>query len=285
MTLAPVASFWSGPDLTFLEQVSLKSFADMGHPTTLYSYEEIGNIPESVVLKDARDILPEFKIFPHFRTIAAFSDRFRIEMIKKTGEIWVDADVACIKPFPMQDYLFAQTGRYFGNAVLKLPQSSKALGELSDFLAQEDLVFKNHWKSFRFFQRRPDLITQIDRDHFAFIDVATAPYHYTLFGAVALTHYLHLHGEQSHQMPSNSFYPFHAMSLRGNYSRPRRPRIVVPEECYGVHHIGGKPFRKKWDQRGEFAPPHPGSFIGRLCDKHGIDPLAAPYVPKVNNRD
>ena len=51
--LPEIASLWIGGQLSWLEQLCLKSFADAGHHTTLYSYEEIPNVPEGVHTAEA----------------------------------------------------------------------------------------------------------------------------------------------------------------------------------------------------------------------------------------
>lgn len=47
--LPKIASLWIGGDLSWLEQLCLKSFADAGHQITLYSYAPISNLPEGVL--------------------------------------------------------------------------------------------------------------------------------------------------------------------------------------------------------------------------------------------
>ena len=56
--LPKIASLWIGGDLSWLEQLCLKSFADAGHQITLYSYAPISNLPEGVLAGDANEIYP-----------------------------------------------------------------------------------------------------------------------------------------------------------------------------------------------------------------------------------
>lgn len=62
--LAEIASLWIGDRLTWLEQLCLKSFADAGHHTTLYSYKKIENLPDGVHSADASG---KFRGVPMYR--------------------------------------------------------------------------------------------------------------------------------------------------------------------------------------------------------------------------
>ena len=87
MTKLPeIASLWIGSELTWLEQVCLKSYIDHGHKVYLYSYDPVENVPDGVVMKDAAEILPADKIIRHARTgsPAFHADVFRLRLMKKT---------------------------------------------------------------------------------------------------------------------------------------------------------------------------------------------------------
>ncbi len=146
--LPEIASFWTGAPLSFTERLCLKSFVDMGHPTTLYSYSTLENVPEGVRCVNAAEILPEpDKIVVHKRTgsPALFANRFRYHLLRKRpGIIWADTDAYCLRPFlPKDGYFFAycdKRDRVIANGIMALPADSPALQLLLAFSADEHLV-------------------------------------------------------------------------------------------------------------------------------------------------
>jgi hypothetical protein len=56
--LVKLGSLWIGGNLSWLEQLCLKSFLDHGHEVTLYTYEGVTNAPEGTVVADARPMFP-----------------------------------------------------------------------------------------------------------------------------------------------------------------------------------------------------------------------------------
>ena len=54
-----IQSLWIGTKLSNLEKLSIKSFIDNGHTYHLYTYAEVKNIPEGVIVKDGNEILPK----------------------------------------------------------------------------------------------------------------------------------------------------------------------------------------------------------------------------------
>ncbi len=273
-----VASFWTGSPLSFFEQVCLKSFAAHGHKTVLYSYTQGLNVPSGVELADATDILPEPADYGYSGGFAQFADIFRINLIQKTGATWVDCDVACLQPMPDRPYLFAMAGRWTGNAVLRLPQDSPALGYLVDLFNAKDLVLPPDWPWRHLLPQ--DILDRAQPTGFHISEIERTALPYMTFGPVALHYALEKTGEGTHRMPPHSFYPVHPIVLRRNYFRPKLAPIIIPEDTIAIHHVGGKPFQVKFASLGEFVPPHPNSFIGKLCTKYDIDPAAAPVQIK-----
>jgi hypothetical protein len=99
-----IQSLWIGPELSKLEQLCLKSFIDNGHEFHLYTYAEIKNVPEGVIIKDGNEILDESEIFRYKNgSVSAFSNLFRLTMLYKKGGYWVDTDVICVRPFKFDE--------------------------------------------------------------------------------------------------------------------------------------------------------------------------------------
>jgi hypothetical protein len=125
-------SLWIGKSLSKMEQLSIKSFIDYGNMYHLYSYEEVLNVPEGTIVKDANEILPEKDIFTYKNgSFSAFSNYFRFQLLHQKGGYWVDTDFICLKKIELdQPYVIAsQVGPNYKEKVtsffLKLPQNSK----------------------------------------------------------------------------------------------------------------------------------------------------------------
>lgn len=105
MKLPIIQSLWIGDDLTNMEKLCIQSFIDNGHEFHLYTYTDIGGIPEGTIVKDGNEILPESEIFKtkHRSSVSKFSDWFRYALLSKHGNFWVDMDLICIRPFNFTD--------------------------------------------------------------------------------------------------------------------------------------------------------------------------------------
>ena len=93
--------FWDKKKITLFEYCYLKSFLKNNFKVNVYSFEKI-KLPKNVNLKDASRILKkiEMKKFIHQGVKscpAAFADKFRIELMKKTKGWWFDMDILCLK--------------------------------------------------------------------------------------------------------------------------------------------------------------------------------------------
>ncbi|RYF04347.1 MAG: hypothetical protein EOO77_29790, partial [Oxalobacteraceae bacterium] len=54
-------TFWDGPRLGYLEQISIASALEQGHAYTVYSYEpdRLDGVPEGAELRDAREVMTD----------------------------------------------------------------------------------------------------------------------------------------------------------------------------------------------------------------------------------
>ncbi len=136
-----VQSLWIDDEITDLQRMCYNSFRAHGHLVKLYSYGQINNLPQGVVLCDANEILPFDNVFrDQYNSYATFSDWFRIALLNARGGWWVDSDVICLKHFHLEDdYAFAteqadQNGNItICNAVIKSPANAPLLlGILAD---------------------------------------------------------------------------------------------------------------------------------------------------------
>jgi glycosyl transferase-like sugar-binding protein len=91
--------FWAQGGLSNLERMSCNSFLRHGYKLNLWSYSPISNVPAGVILKDAREILPEQEMFCNANgSYAGFSDVFRYAVLNKIGGLWADTDIIALKP-------------------------------------------------------------------------------------------------------------------------------------------------------------------------------------------
>ncbi|HEY0379750.1 MAG TPA: glycosyltransferase [Pyrinomonadaceae bacterium] len=96
-----IQGLWIGAEMSVMEQLSVSSFLSNGHEYHLYVYDEMRNVPEGAVVKDAGEILPASSIFQykHQASYAGFANFFRYKLLLERGGWWVDTDVVCLKPF------------------------------------------------------------------------------------------------------------------------------------------------------------------------------------------
>ncbi len=133
-----VNSLWIGKHLSDLELLTINSFLHHGHAFVLWTYGAIDNVPGSVQINDANDIIDEANVFKYpddsklkwgKGSYAGFSDIFRYKLLYEKGGWWVDMDLTCLKPFDFEeDYFFRSHWKYkvVGNA-MKCPKGSKLM--------------------------------------------------------------------------------------------------------------------------------------------------------------
>lgn len=271
--LPKIASLWIGGRLSWLEQLCLKSFADQGHHTTLYSYSPIPNLPEGVHAGDAEEIFPSEPMLIHAKngSPAIHADMWRLHLLAKTDCIWVDADMYCYRPFDFDSpfvYGWEKPGQVC-NAVLGLPSDSKTLLGLLDF-------FKDEYAIAPWLKPWQQAELQAEKD-------AGRPVHMTeqnwgFTGPASVTYFLEKTGEIEHAEPQIVFYPI---------SFPDRNHMIMSkfnieerltEQTRGVH-FWARRMKPRLEEK-ENNTPRRHSFMEGLIAKHGIDPAAAPIPPK-----
>ncbi len=140
--MANFGTFFEG-ELTWMERGCLRSFLRHGHSMTLYSYTPLDDVPAGIIVADAASIVPHDLCFrtvggPHHGTITAFSNLFRYAMIRKTGLIWADTDIVCLRPdwpdLPLlagfQDAVTINCAVLGGDPALPLFAEAQAVSEL-----------------------------------------------------------------------------------------------------------------------------------------------------------
>ncbi len=267
--LPEIASLWIGGQLSWLEQLCLKSFADAGHHTTLYSYEEIPNIPEGVYAADAAEIFPENPMYRHVRTgsPAIHADLWRLNLLQKTDKIWVDADIYCYRPFNFtRKTVFGwEKHNLVCNAVLGLPKTSRALKTMLEFFKDEYAIAP--WL-------KPWQKAELEAEKAAGKPVHMTAQHWGFTGPAAVTYFLKQSGEVKYAESVSAFYPVSFKDRNKMFQSRFDMNDWFTEDTKGVHFWARR--MKPRLQEKENNRPRPGSFMHEVMVKHGINPDAAP---------
>jgi hypothetical protein len=133
-----VRTFWTGPDLSYYEELSLRSVVASGARVLLYSYNKNLSVPEGVELVDAREILSGPLYQFHHKdgdlSLALHSDLFRYLAIQKFGGWYMDLDMIVMKDTLPDDkiYLAYQEDGVVNAAVMKFPPQSSIMNAAID---------------------------------------------------------------------------------------------------------------------------------------------------------
>jgi hypothetical protein len=92
-----VHMLWVEGDLDPVGRLGCASFLAHGYDVQLWSYGTPANRPGGVTLRDAREILPESRIFRYQNgSLAGFANLFRYAVLARHGGLWSDTDVVCL---------------------------------------------------------------------------------------------------------------------------------------------------------------------------------------------
>jgi hypothetical protein len=102
-----VHGLWINGNMTSLELLTIHSFIDHGYEFHFWTYNQsIQDLPQSVLLKDANEIIPTKEVFQYSNenqfghgkgSYAGFSDIFRYKLLYEYGGWWTDMDITCLK--------------------------------------------------------------------------------------------------------------------------------------------------------------------------------------------
>ena len=140
-----IQGLWIGPELSVMEQLSIASFLRNGHEYHLYVYDELRNVPQGTVIKDASEVLPTSQIFQYKQnqSYAGFANFFRYKLLLERGGWWADTDTVCLKPFdfPAQ-HVFAtelcQGVQVVTSGIIKAPAGSEAMRQAWEICRSKD---------------------------------------------------------------------------------------------------------------------------------------------------
>lgn len=261
MTYPTAASLWIGGSLSWLEQLCLSSFVSVGQPIKLYTYGTVRGVPEGVELADANSIWSPPQALAAAQAPALIADFFRLYMMRATDEIWVDADMVALRPFVANEHGFAaglaRDGGEINNAVLRLPPESATLTGMISAIENPDFVplwmRRIHQKELR---QLPHM-ERILRAHKMMRAV---------FGPRALTHIMNETGEAHRAAVPDVYYPVPWPYTDALFEPMDRVAEWTTEATQGIHLW--KNLTRKYHVT---HIPHPGSFLGKLVERHSID--------------
>ena len=266
-----VGTLWIGGALSWMEQLCLKSFVDKGQKITLFSYEDIPNVPAGVIRRDGREIIDtdDFIKYEQKNSYALFADWFRLHMIQQNpGMIWIDTDVYCHRPMTYDsDYVmgYELPGEHrVNNAVLGLPADSEILTQM--------LAFTDDRTSIAPFLPKGRQVKMRE------LAEAGKPQHVTqqpwgVWGPLMVTHYVHALGLQDKVQSLNAFYP---ITFRERLKFLRKPAIaagLITDQTTALHLWASN--KRQLGKLHDGLPPK-GSYLDRLVHEHGINPHLAP---------
>lgn len=152
MTTSPAfATFWAGQAMSAFEASCLTSFVRQGYELTVYSYDDLADLPPGTTLRHAGEIVDE-RFLDAFLikgkpSLSHFSDLFRYRLFQKTGAIWVDSDLYLLRPIAIDlppTVLAREDGVALCGAVMRLDPHDPALARLvarTEAVAGRNLVW------------------------------------------------------------------------------------------------------------------------------------------------
>jgi len=258
-----IASLWIGGPLSVLDQICLLSYVRHGYRVVLYHYFPLENVPEAIETVDAREIYDDDDILIHRNgSPAMHADIFRLHLMRKTTQIWVDTDQLCLKPFDPDDshivcYFDASN---LNNSVLRIPSDSPALDYMLRFVQNRHPI--------------PPWVIPRVRDELVEARDAGAPVHvsqqkFTTYGPSLLKYALKQTGELEHARPDHVYLPLpstkHRFVVKAKFTDTILNDMIKPD-TRGMHLWSTNLRKNGWLEKIE-----PGSFLAQMADDVGVE--------------
>ncbi|MFQ5642595.1 MAG: glycosyltransferase [Thiogranum sp.] len=255
-----IRSLWVGDRLTTLERICAQSWIYHGHQFELYVYNDVGNVPDGVVLKDASAIIPEKDVFLWRGSYAIFADLFRWTLLYERGGYWVDMDMLCLKPFDFGDEVLF--GREHSNAasigVLKLPEKHPVAREMLALARDPNRIIGN--------ERFKVKLRKYLRKYLLLGSQAGLRWG-EAGGPRAFTWVLKKHGYFELGKPFTCFYPVDPLNWRCLFDGTLGREQSFYASTYAVHLWNELLRREGFCKEGPF---HPDSFVAGQQERLGI---------------
>ena len=260
MMLERLNTFWDGPRLGYLEQLSVMSALEQGHAYTVYSYEpdRLDGVPEGAELRDAREVMTDPRRTKYFagRYKALGTDFFRYELLAKGLGYWVDLDLIFLRPLDLDTpYVFGWEGKgSLNGAVLKIPSGSAMLEAL------RTIPERNWCPPFYGPRRRLAYYWRRLRG-----DVELDDMPWGVAGPAMITYLAKELGLAGQAQAKPVFYPLDYADAPLLFEPAERMAPVIALETRAIH---------MWHSRLHGLadrPPPAGSYIDVLCRRYQID--------------
>ena len=268
-----VGTLWIGGALSWMEQLCLKSFVDQGQKITLFSYEDIPNVPTGVIRRNGREILDTENFIKYEKkdSFALFADQFRLHMIHQNpGMIWVDTDVYCHRPMDYDsDYVMGfelAGGHRVNNAVLAMPADSPLMKALLDFTADPFAI--------------PPFLSPAQISSYRAAADRGEPVHVSqqpwgVWGPLMITHFVHALGLSAKVLPVEAFYPVTFPERLTFIRRAGLAAAKITPQTTALH-LWASNKRELGLRHNGLAPK--GSYLDQLLVRHGVRAEAAPIA-------
>lgn len=266
-----IGSLWIGGPLTWLEQVCLKSFADHGHKITLFTYGDVGSLPDGVIQRSGREVLDtnDFIKYNRKNSYALFADLFRMHMVRKNpGMIWVDTDTYCLRPVTLEDdYVFGveNEGGSLANGVFSAPPDSELLTAILDFM--EDLYPLPPFQ--------PRQLGNYEKAHSEGNPIHISDMPWGTWGPQCLTWFAHQTDTHSLAQQRDVFYPVPYGNRRVFLKDPSRAQRFFTERSCAINLFASNKVICLRDHNG--LPPK-GSFLEMIAREHGVSSERFPIL-------
>jgi hypothetical protein len=254
----PVFSFWTGGRPSRLAYASIRSFVTLGHPYTLYAYDEVKGLPDGVRVADAEPILPRRKVayLLERRAYTLVANRFRYARLR-SGGLWVDADLIALRAldFADDDIVFGwQDAGSINVAVLGAPAGHPLIEDL-------DRVSRAFRLWYPWVEPRPPRRERLRRIGGSVLkgrafSLAAAPWGVT--GPNLITELAQKHGLTGEAREQSAFYPIPWQDAHFLLDPHRGTDALITPGTYTVH-VWNSILRRK----GIDVPPT-GSLLERL---------------------
>ena len=266
-----VGTLWIGGALSWMEILCLKSFVDAGQKITLFSYEDIPNVPEGVIRRDGREIIDtdNFMKYEKKDSFALFADLFRLHMIKACpGMIWIDTDVYCHAPMTYDsDYVFGfelPDSDRVNNAILGMPAQSALLEAMIAFTDDHYAI--------------PEFVKPSLREAYQAAAAQGEPVHVSqqpwgVWGPMMVTHFVKKMGLLDKVQPMAAFYPVPFPERTRMIRKAKKVEDRFTPETTAVH-LWASNKRELGLRFG--GVPREDSYLAKILSRHGVDPLRDP---------
>jgi Alpha 1,4-glycosyltransferase conserved region len=253
-------SFWSFTPLTYIERLCLASMLSVGHRVDVFTYDRDLAAPSGVTVRDAAEILPQKSVVRHVKSgsPALFSDLFRYEGLRRGEGIWVDLDVFLLRDLNgMADHVFGwERHDSINTAVLRFPSDSTCLVQIIEYCRAPTIIAP--------FWPRQKRAKQFLR---SLVGAQKPPerLEWGILGPKVVTHFVKHNRLLHHAQPTDVFYPVNDNEANRCFHPDGRVEATFTSSTRAVHLWNTKIRGHKK------APPPPGSFIARMCEKLGVE--------------